>query len=442
MAMTEDEYKRLSVLPFKQNVRTKEISFGLPQFLMDAGQAISAPYRAYKGEFDPMSPQGLLEATNFNVNMALGGVGSTAMKAPEAGVLGAYLKNTPKAPNPAVGTRFKTESLNNLVPQKDIKIEDLLGSSIKIVPYDMTSAGQKVLSVSEVPIANPVETMGGIDFARIIGNYNKNIGGASNKEIAKRVAARTEQTRKENIAQGGTGEVFKLPITMSEGSEFFSTYPTDILKQIVLQSGDKKSIKALNENLRNAPVSTPKGLVRPFENFKGIETPEGQMQLLTGEGFGAKGTAGEFRKAFAKEMSKVRNETAFDYNFKDVVNSVLDPRLMNVPKGYGGLSVVKTTPNAPLTPSAQGSKIGAYDTDIAGQYFGSLQLAPIEILMPKTYNRIYGEFQKMYPSAPPEKLRNFTIGAIEKRKENIGEMVDQQLIDNYYKYQEGLLGKR
>lgn len=353
----------------------------------------------------------------------------------------AYLPDKPSKPNPLVGTRFETESLNNLVPEKNIKIEDLSGSSIKIVPYDMTSAGQKVLSVSEIPLEVPVETMGGIDFARIAENYNRNIGGASNKEIAKRVAARTEQTRKENLAQGGTGEVFKLPITMAEGSEFFSTYPTDVLKQIVLQSGDKKSIRTLNENLRNAPVSTKNGLVRPFQNFKGIETPEGQMQLLTGEEFGSKGTAGEFRKAFAKEMSKVRNETAFDYNFKDVVNSVLDPRLMNVPKGYGGLSVVRTTPNAPLTPSAQGSKIGAYDTDIAGQYFGSLQLAPIEILMPKTYNRIYSEFQKLYPSAPPEKLRNFTIGAIEKRKENIGEIVDQELIDNYYKYQEGLLGR-
>ena len=440
MAMTEDEYKRLSVLPFKQNVRTKEISFGLPQFLMDAGQAISAPYRAYKGEFDPMSPQGLLEANNFNLNMALGGIGSTAMKAPEAGVVGAYLKNTPKAPNPLVGTRFQTESLNNLVPQKDIKIEDLLGSSIKIVPYDMTSAGQKILSVSDLNLSKPVETMGGIDFARLIENYNRSIGGASNESIAKRVAARTEKTRKENLAQGGTGEVFKLPITMAKKSEWFSTYPTDVLKDIVLSNSSKKDIKEINEMMRNASV-VGKPKVRPYGNFKGIETPEGQMQFLTGEGFGKGGTSGEFRKSFVDRMALKENQEKFGYNIEDVLNATLDPRLMNVPKGYGGLSVVRTMPDAPLTPSAQGSGIGAYDTDIAGQYFGSLQLAPIEILMPKTYGRIYSQFQQKYPKAPPEKLRNYTIGAIEKRKANIGEMVDQELIDNYYKYQEGLLGR-
>lgn len=440
MAMTEDEYKRLSVLPFKQNVRTKEISFGLPQFLMDAGQAISAPYRAYKGEFDPMSPQGLLEANNFNLNMALGGIGSTATKVPEAGVVGSYLKNTPKSPNELVGTRFKTESLNNLVPQKQIKPEDLLNASIKIIPYDMTSAGQRVLSVSDLNLTNPVETMGGIDFARIINNYNRNIGGASNESIAKRVLARTEQTRKENLAQGGSGEVYKIPITMAKNSEWFSTYPTDILKDIVLNNSSKKDIKAFNEMMRNASV-VGKPKLRPYGNFKGIETPEGQMQFLTGEGFGKGGTSGEFRKSFVDRMSLKENQEKFGYNIEDVLNATLDPRLMNVPKGYGGLSIVRSIPDAILTPSSIGSKIGAYDTDIPAQYFGSLPIANIETLLPKTYSRTYNQMKKLYPSAPPEKLRNYTIGAIEKRKANIGEMVDQEWVDNFYKYQEGLLGR-
>lgn len=402
--------------------------------IVDLGRGDATKFGLLADKFNQsvQTPEGAL-----NVALSFAPLGMNKIVNPNVG----YLKSTPSKPNPAVGTRFKSEDLNKLVPENPIKIEDLKGSSIKIVPYDMTNAGQRILSVSGGNIPNPVETMGGIDFARLIENYNRGIGGASNKEIAKRVAARTEQTRLENLAQGGTGEVYKVPITMAKESEFFSTYPTDILKQIVLEGGDKKSIKALNENLRNAPVSTKGGLLRPFQNFKGIETPEGQMQLLTGEGFGAKGTAGEFRKAFTKEMSKVRNESAFGYNIEDVLNATLDPRLMNVPKGYGGLSIVKTMENPKLTPSAEGSKIGAYDTDIAGQYFGSLQLAPIEVLMPKTYSRIYGEFQKQYPSAPPEKLRNYTIGAIEKRKENIGELVDQQMIDNYYKYQEGLLGR-
>jgi hypothetical protein len=30
---------------------------------------------------------------------------------------------------------------------------------------------------------------------------------------------------------------------------------------------------------------------------------------------------------------------------------------------------------------------------------------------------------------------------MEKRKNNIGELIDQEVIDSYYKYQEGLLGR-
>lgn len=353
----------------------------------------------------------------------------------------AYLPDTPKSPNPLVGTRFESKAQGNLVPEIPLKIEDLKGGSIKIVPYDLTNADQLISSVSGEALNNPVYTMGGKNFSRLQQNYDRNIGGASNLEIAKRVAGRIDTTRKENIAKGGTGEVFKLPMTMGQNSEFFSTYPTDILKQLAVQNGDKKSIKQLNEWLRNAPVATPKGQVRPFGNFKGIETPEGQQQLLTGEGFGAKGTAGEFRKAFAAEMAKTRNERAFGYNFKDVKNSVLDPDLINLPKGMAGNTVVKSFENTSLTPSSLGSNIGAYDTDIAGKYWGRLETTPVDILMPKTYNNLYQIFAKKYPDKHPNELRNMTIAAMEKRKENIGELVDNQVIENYYKYHEGLLGK-
>jgi hypothetical protein len=353
----------------------------------------------------------------------------------------AYLPDTPKNRNPLVGTRFESQAQGNLVPEVPLKIEDLKGGSIKIVPYDLTNADQLITSVSDEALQNPVYTMGGKNFSRLQQNYLNNIGGASNLEIAKRVANRIDTTRAENLKQGGTGEVYKLPMTMGQNSEFFSTYPTDILKQLAIQNGDKKSIKQLNEFLRNAPVATPKGQVRPFGNFKGIETPEGQQQLLTGEGFGAKGTAGEFRKAFAAEMAKTRNEKAFNYNFEDVRNSVLDPDLINLPKGMAGNTVVKALENTPLTPSSLGSKIGAYDTDIAGQYFGRLNTTPVDILMPKTYNNLYKIFESKYPSKHPEALRNMTIAAMEKRKENIGEFIDQEVIDNYYKYQEGLLRK-
>lgn len=350
-----------------------------------------------------------------------------------------YLPDTPKNRNPLVGTRFESQAQGNLVPEVPLKIEDLKGASLKVVPYDLTNADRLITNVSGEALENPVYTMGGGDFSRLIPNYNKNIAGASGKEIAKRVVGRTEATRRENLAQGGTGEVFSTPITMAKKSEWFTTYPTDIAKQFVLR-GDKKDIADFNKIMREASV-VGKAKVRPFANFKGIETPEGQQQLLTGEGFGKGGTHGEFRKAFMQKMSLKGNQERFGYNFEDIINSTLEPEIMNLPKGFAGRNIVRTFENAELTPSAIGSKIPAYDTDIAGQYFGKLQPTPVDVLMPKTYNRLFQFFSEKYPNKHPAAIKNMAIGAMEKRKNNIGELIDQEVIDNYYKYQEGLLGK-
>jgi hypothetical protein len=351
----------------------------------------------------------------------------------------AYLPDTPKNRNPLVGTRFESQAQGNLVPEVPLRIEDLKGASLKVVPYDLTNADRLITNVSGEQLNNPVYTMGGGDFSRLIPNYEKNIGGASGKEIAKRVVGRTEATRRENLAQGGTGEVFSTPITMAKKSEWFTTYPVDIAKQFALR-GDAKDIAAFNKSMREASI-VGKAKKRPFANFQGIETPEGQQQLLTGQGFGAGGTAGEFRKAFMQKMSLKGNQERFGYNFEDIINSTLEPEIMNLPKGFAGRNIIKTFENAALTPSSSGSKIPAYDTDIAGQYFGKLQPTPVEALMPKTYNRLFQFFSQKYPEKHPAAIKNMAIGAMEKRKNNIGELIDQEVIDSYYKYQEGLLGR-
>jgi len=351
----------------------------------------------------------------------------------------AYLPDTPKNRNPLVGTRFESQAQGNLVPEVPLRIEDLKGASLKVVPYDLTNADRLITNVSGEQLDNPVYTMGGGDFSRLIPNYEKNIGGASGKEIAKRVVGRTEATRRENLAQGGTGEVFSTPITMAKKSEWFTTYPVDIAKQFALR-GDTKDIAAFNKSMREASI-VGKAKKRPFANFQGIETPEGQQQLLTGQGFGAGGTAGEFRKAFMQKMSLKGNQERFGYNFEDIINSTLEPEIMNLPKGFAGRNIIKTFENTALTPSSSGSKIPAYDTDIAGQYFGKLQPTPVEALMPKTYNRLFQFFSQKYPEKHPAAIKNMAIGAMEKRKNNIGELIDQEVIDSYYKYQEGLLGR-
>lgn len=345
----------------------------------------------------------------------------------------AYLPDTPSKPNPEVGKRFVREDLGNLVPKTQMKIEDLEGSTVKIMPWDSTNAEQLITSISGEPVN--VRTYGGQDFARAKHNYEANVGGASNKEIAKRIAGRINEAKKTNLAEGGSGDVYMLPSTMSTGAENFSPMPTDIFVQLIQNNPDKKAINQLNEWLRTAPVATKSGIVRPFGQFKGIDTPEGLAQLYTGEGFAAKGTAGEFRKAFSKEMEKVRNEQAFGYNAKDVTSAVLDPSLIGVPKGYVGNTIIKAMDETQLLPSTH----PAYDTDFSGKYAGSLlQSVPLEVLMPKSYNALYQEFALKYPNKNPNAIKNMAIAAMEKRKAGVYETVDKNTIQNVNRYLESL----
>jgi len=361
----------------------------------------------------------------------------------------AYLPDTPSKPNPLVGTRFVSESQGNLVPEVQVPIEKIKGASIVGTPYDNTPADTLISSISgDINLTNPIYTMGGDDFSRLINNYNQNIGGASNYGMASKMNNRFDVARKENLAtKGGTGEVYSTPFNMSDEvpSEAFSSYPTDIITQIINQQGNKKSIPAFNEWFRNSKVPVKKGsktiYVQPFTTFKGIETPEGLAQLYSGEGFGVGGTSGNARKNLFKGASLNQFEKMFDYNIKDIRGAVNVPEYANLPKGYARGNLIQIPEKTILTPSSLGSKIKAYDTDTAGLYAGRINTTLIQYLMPKTYNRIYAEMKNKYPNYSDKSLLNMTVGAMEKRGENISEVVDDQVIDSYYGYQEGLLGK-
>jgi hypothetical protein len=84
------------------------------------------------------------------------------------------------------------------------------------------------------------------------------------------------------------------------------------------------------------------------------------------------------------------------------------------------------------------SKSSTYSHDFGGKYFASMPDMPVEFLMPNTYEGIYLEMKALYPKATPEALRNMTIGAMEKRKDKISEMIGPRSIDAVKSYQEGL----
>lgn len=355
----------------------------------------------------------------------------------------AYRPTTPKKPDPSVGTRFEREFLGGLAPKNPVKIEDYKGASALLMPWDSTSRNYKIKSISDELLPTPIITHGGQDYARDISHLEQGIGGASGLSIAKRIRDRDAQARIENIMAGGTGEVLHLPTTMGAGAENFSVMPSEILMGLLdLKTPSISAINQIDDSIRSYKVPKKIGgkytTVQPFKNFKGIMSEQGRMQMYTGEGIDS--TPGELRKAVTDRLTlkgnRANNQRLLGFNAEDMVNAITDESLVGVPKGYIGNTVLLTNPAEAmkLRPSINPS----YNTDFTADYQGTFgNNFPAEILFKDKFSQLTSEFANK-----PGDKRNMVLGALEKRKEGVSQIIDQQVIDNYYDYlkkQQGLL---
>jgi hypothetical protein len=342
-------------------------------------------------------------------------------------LMGSFLPSTPLKVNRIVGTRYEREFLGGLAEKQPQLIENLKGSSLMVMPWDASSRNYAVKSISGEALPKSVITHGGQDYARDIAHMQEGIAGASNLGIAKRIQSRDAQARKENLAAGGTGDIIHSPITMGEGDMNFSVMPTETMLGIIdAREPSKKFIKELDASIRQ--YKDPQRGTTPFKDFAGVNTEEGRMQLFTGEGVA--GTAGDLRKTFINRTAGLKGRQEYlGFNAEDLAAALRDPALEGVPKGYIGNTLIKVGPEGMhLRPS----KNPTYSTDFTGQYIGTLgNNVPIEVLFPK----LFPQYEQAYAKQRGD-LRNMAIGGLEKSSKNVSELIDQQVIDNYYKYLE------
>ena len=344
-------------------------------------------------------------------------------------IMGSYLPTTPLKPNLEVGTRYVREYMGGLAEKIPKKIEDLKGSSLMVMPWDSTSRNYAIKSISGEALPSNVITHGGQDYARDLSHVNQNVVGASNLGIAKRIQSRDAQARAENLAAGGTGNIIHMPITMGEGAENFSVMPTEAMLGIIdAREPSKKFIKELDTSIRQ--YKDPQRGTTPFKDFAGVNSETGRMQLYSGEGVG--GTAGDLRKVFINRTAGLKGRQEYlGFNAEDLAAALRDPALEGVPKGYLGNTLIKVgSEGMHLKPS----KNPTYSTDFTGEYMGTLgNNVPVEVLFPK----LFPQFEQAYAKQKGD-LRNMAIGGLEKKSAGVSELVDQQVIDNYYKYLEQL----
>jgi hypothetical protein len=306
-----------------------------------------------------------------------------AERAPSAkSQLGAFLMDTPKKPNPLVGTRYENRQLPGIAPRRDVNYDEMLGGSIMTYPTDMLSRNVLVTNVSDIPLgANAFRTPGGLMYMRDLENIKNQVGYASNASAATAQNNRALQAIEENLRMGGTGRIFMAPHTMPRSGENFSTGPTEgLLAMIDATNPSPKLLDMISDQIRS---STVKGVKGKYKDFVGLNDPAARSQLLTGEGLSA-GSAGDLRKIFVDKMSNVAAEKGLDFNYKDLQNAMLDPNVMNRPSFWMGDSIYEALPQLGTRPGSH----GAYGMDMPGVFFGNTRGAPISEVMQPVYNKI------------------------------------------------------
>lgn len=424
------QYIRGDLLPFKKDIKTKEVSFGVPNVLQGLIDAASAPYRAMRGEIDVDSPQGVQEALNVALNTMGGGFAANLGKPAQAGVLGMHIPTSPSKPLPeGVGKTFERTQVKELLPIKDLRAEDIHKASVFTFPADSTSYGLRTESISGNKIAPEFQqtSQGGIPFGRSVENQEKDIGFASNESAATGQQNRYELERQANLARGGSGRIFVAPTTMAPFSEGFSSQPVFLLDSLVKSQGHSPSyLSPIDDKIRNTTIAGKK----PFANWVGLADPSARNQLLTGEGIAA-GKADLKKLVYEKYRGKLAQKL-LDYNAEDLQGALLDPRLHNAPSNHLGELWYEVNFNKGLTPSKSGSGHFDYSHDMPGNYAGTTQLKPTGEVFGQRFEEILSRIPKIDKNGKqiPEATRQLNaINVLRSQKENAHLFVDDSELE-------------
>ncbi len=357
-----------------------------------------------------------------------------------------HIEHTPSRPAPAVvGTRFKVDEPYGLAPERKVDLYNYKGANAMLLPWDSTSRNVAIRGVSGHDLPKAVTTHGGIPFSRDLEHMERDIIGASGPEISQRVADRVDVARKENREQGGTGQILHMPTTMAKYNEGFSLSPAELVFQLHERAKQHPDYRPEHTNELEELVRNAGGKERPFRGFVGFRDPEAYArQIRTGEGLDNPANAGELRKAINQKLIYgKRAQKLMDFNAEDAINAMTVPSLRGVPKGFIGSSLMSAPEGRTiLTPSD--SNRDPYGTRFSGKYEGTLgENVPASVIFGSKVPSLEEEFhfvpRKKPDIAGPMQLntsdmRNMVLGALEKRKHGISQLIDNEVLDRYSQY--------
>ena len=314
-----------------------------------------------------------------------GTVNANASKS--AGLLAAALKEDldplgyqkPKMRGYLSDTDVQLSDAGENLPRQPMSWEDVEGKVVLPFYGDRTSRGLLVEGVNDLKFEQPVYTEGGVDFMVGPAAQKDRAIWASNQNIIKRIETEAEKAAK----QFGERDILGLYGSMSPDANDFATFTGASMAELVKGAKiTKKSAKEFDKVMR---------AIDP--DFVGVLSPKLREWATT--------TSSPKRKSFIRLMESSPMQQAGFPSPAEARYSVTDPTQRDLPAGMFGLGTAKIDGSAPLMfnepkgnlPSANVPH-STYNTQIAGDYLGSLPPVPQGLLFKDVYDAMEGKTTK------------------------------------------------
>lgn len=284
-----------------------------------------------------------------------------------------------KMRRPFSEVEVQQRDLGENLPRKPMSWEDMEGKVILPFYGDRTSRGLLVEGVNDYKFDAPVYTEGGVDFKVGPAAQKDRAIWASNQNIITRLSKEADKAQRDF----GGRDILGVTGSMAPDANDFATFTGEAVAELVKGSKiTKKTAKEFDKTMK-ALDST----------FVGLLSPDLRDWV--------KNTSSPNRKSFIRLMDSRPMQDAGLPSPAEARKSVTDPTQYELPAGMFGLGVSRIDTGAPLmfnTP--KGNKPTArvphstYNTQITGDYLGSLRPVPQRLIFKDVYDAISGKLDK------------------------------------------------
>jgi hypothetical protein len=276
-----------------------------------------------------------------------------------------------KLKTPIEEMQVDTKPFGEMVEEKQLHPEWLLGKTVVPMRGDPAAAGISITGLGGRPFTKQVDMWGGAGYPQMKVNYDKGLGWASQPG-----AAATQGNRAAKLYKEGEGkDVVGIYQKMSPRSTAFNTFTPEILHQMFMQDRSKIAnvdVAEFDRIMREVPMKiNKKGVAeRPaYPDWPGLDnlTPE----------YLRKAKDGKVRnKMFDLMDSKAWQDKGFpNAGYANFAGT--DKRLLNKETNTSGTSVVTYDP---LGRTLDNSGHPTYSRGVLAKYEGTLPDLPLDVL--------------------------------------------------------------